>query len=294
MILPGVALFGLNINQTLVSIVIGAITAGVVYQVSRHLTDSLWQQLFLTAMFIFGTVYWWNSVYGGVWYFNHAVAALFLFAAVYETLAARRPFTAGIFLGAAYITRLPTVWTAPFFLIMFTDFSKLRDTARTVRQAVSGGWPELRAWLARLFRISLPVLKFGVALSIFVIGFAVLNYIRFDTVSPEATYDHWHAKASLSVPGGLLEHGLVSTKHIERHAPIFFESFDRDGAHRRRRRHGQRSLHVLSDLSSRAAERRGIRGCGGNRHRTRRSRSYTNPDRPSPAPLAPRPPPDNP
>ena len=222
-ILPGVALFGLNINQTLVSIVIGAITAGVVYQVSRRLTDSLWQQLFLTAMFIFGTIYWWNSVYGGVWYFNHAVAALFLFAAVYETLAARRPFTAGIFLGAAYITRLPTVWTAPFFLIMFTDFSKLRDTARTVRQAVSGGWPELRAWLARLFRISLPVLKFGVALSIFVIGFAVLNYIRFDTVSPEATYDHWHAKASLSVPGGLLEHGLVSTKHIERHAPIFFE-----------------------------------------------------------------------
>ena len=222
-ILPGVALFGLNINQTLVSIVIGAITAGVVYQVSRRLTVSLWQQLFLTAMFIFGTIYWWNSVYGGVWYFNHAVAALFLFAAVYETLAARRPFTAGIFLGAAYITRLPTVWTAPFFLIMFTDFSKLRDTARTVRQAVSGGWPELRAWLARLFRISLPLLKFGVALSIFVIGFAVLNYIRFDTVSPEATYDHWHAKASLSVPGGLLEHGLVSTKHIERHAPIFFE-----------------------------------------------------------------------
>jgi len=222
-ILPGVLLFGLNINQTLVSIVIGAITAGVVYQVSRRLTTNVWQQLFLTAMFVFGTVYWWNSVYGGVWYFNHAVAALFLFAAVYETLASKRPFMAGIFLGAAYITRLPSVWTAPFFLIMFTDFSKLREAARAVRDAAAGGWTELRGWLAGVFRISLPVLKFGVGLSIFVVGFAILNLIRFDTASPEATYDHWHAKASLEVPGGMLEHGLVSTKHIERHAPIFFE-----------------------------------------------------------------------
>ena len=207
-ILPGVALFGLNINQTLVSIVIGAITAGVVYQVSRRLTENIWHQLFLTAMFIFGTVYWWNSVYGGVWYFNHAVAALFLFAAVYETLASKRPFTAGIFLGAAYITRLPTVWTAPFFLIMFADFSKLRESVSALRDSVAGGWTELRGWLARVFRISLPVLKFGIGLSIFVVGFAILNLIRFDTASPEATYDHWHAKASLEVPGGMIVRGF--------------------------------------------------------------------------------------
>lgn len=281
-ILPGVALFGLSINQTLVSVVIGAITAGVVYQVSRRLTDNVWHQLWLTAMFVFGTVYWWNAVYVGVWYFNHTVAVLFLFAAVYETLAGKRPFTAGIFLGAAYITRLPTVWTFPFFVIMFTDFGKLRETflglqrvavavavgaAVAVAAAVAVGlavglatgaalavvvgvgvvvsvavatgagvgvavavmgrdsqwWAELRASLSQLIRISRPIVTFGAGLAIFVVGFAVLNYVRFDTVSPQATYDHWHAKASLSAPGGMLEHGLVSVKHIKRHAPIFFE-----------------------------------------------------------------------
>jgi len=223
-ILPGVALFGLSINQTLVSVVIGAITAGVVYHVSRRLTDNVWHQLWLTAMFVFGTVYWWNAVYVGVWYFNHAVAALFLFAAVYETLAGKRPFTAGIFLGAAYITRLPTVWTFPFFVIMFTDWAKLREAFLALKEGIgSRWWAELRASAGRVLRIARPILKFGAGLAIFVVGFAVLNYVRFDTVSPQATYDHWHAKASLSAPGGMLEHGLVSVKHINRHAPIFFE-----------------------------------------------------------------------
>ena len=70
-ILPGVLLFGLSINQTLVSLVIGALTAGVVFQVSRRLTENIREQIWLTVMLSFGTVYWWNAVYGGVWYFNH-------------------------------------------------------------------------------------------------------------------------------------------------------------------------------------------------------------------------------
>src|SRR5687768_6105000 len=68
-----------------------------------------------------------------------------------------------------------------------------------------------------------PLLLFGAGAGLFVIGFALLNVIRFDTPSPQASYDHWHAKEQLSAPGGMLEHGLVSTNYIERHRPIFFE-----------------------------------------------------------------------
>ncbi|HKN37343.1 MAG TPA: hypothetical protein VJX16_29215 [Terriglobales bacterium] len=223
-ILPGVLLFGLSINQTLVSLVIGALTAGVVFQVSRRLTENIREQIWLTVMLSFGTVYWWNAVYGGVWYFNHAVAVLFLFAAVYETLVGKRPFTSGILLGAAYITRLPTVWGFLFFFIMFTEWGKLRQALGGLRHALGGlRWAQLRASVRDLLKVATPLLKFSVGLGIFVVGFAVLNIIRFDTPSPEATLDHWHAKQQLSVPGGMLEHGLVSVKHIDRHAPIFFE-----------------------------------------------------------------------
>jgi hypothetical protein len=206
-ILLGVALFGLSINQTFVSLVIGAITGAVVWRISRGIMQSLPQQIALTILFAFGTVYWWNSTYYGVWYFNHAVAVLFLCGAVYETLVGKRPLTAGLLLGAAYITRAPTIWAFPFFLIMFSD------------QWLN--WVKDRPlWK----RIDLkPLLLFGAGAGLFVIGFALLNYIRFDTPSPQASYDHWHATEQLSVPGGLLEHGLVSTEHIERHRPIFFE-----------------------------------------------------------------------
>jgi hypothetical protein len=100
----------------------------------------------------------------------------------------------------------------------------LQDTVVALRRVASRSWwGEIRASAGRFLRISPPVLKFGAGLAIFVVGFAILNYIRFDTVSPQATYDQWHAKESLSAPGGMLEHGLVSVKHIDRHAPIFFE-----------------------------------------------------------------------
>jgi hypothetical protein len=206
-ILLGVAIFGLSINQTFVSLVVGAITAGIVWRLSRGIMASMPQQVALTILFAFGTVYWWNSTYYGVWYFNHAVAVLFLCAAVYETLVSKRPLTAGLLLGAAYITRAPTIWAFPFFLIMFSD-----------------------QWLAWVKdrplwkRINLkPLLLFGAGAGVFVVGFAVLNLIRFDTPSPQASYDHWHAYEQLSQPGGMLEHGLVSTEHIQRHRSIFFE-----------------------------------------------------------------------
>jgi len=206
-ILLGVAIFGLSINQTLVSLFIGAITAAVVWRICRGIMDSLPQQVALTVLFAFGTVYWWNATYYGVWYFNHAVAVLFLCGAVYEALVGKRPLTAGLLLGAAYITRAPTIWAFPFFLIIFSD-----QWLHWVK--------DLPLWK----RVDLkPLLLFGAGAGVFVIGFAVLNIIRFDTPSPQATYDHWHAKEQLSQPGQMLEHGLVSTKHIQRHRPIFFE-----------------------------------------------------------------------
>lgn len=120
-VLPGVLLFGLDLNQTLVSVVIGSLTAVVVFLLMRGLTERLSVQVWLTLLLVFGTIYWWNAVNGGIWYFAHGLSVFFLFLAVYETLVGKRPFTAGFFLGAAYLARLPTVLAFPFFVIMFSD-----------------------------------------------------------------------------------------------------------------------------------------------------------------------------
>jgi hypothetical protein len=67
-LLPGVILYGLALNQTLVSIVIGGITASAIYRLMRGLTEKLSVQVWLTLLFVFGTIFWWAATSGANWY----------------------------------------------------------------------------------------------------------------------------------------------------------------------------------------------------------------------------------
>ncbi len=120
-ILPGVMIWGLALNQTLVSAVIGAVNSGTVYNVTRSVSKRLSTQIWLTLLVGLGTVYWYTASNGAVWFFSHTVAVLFLFLAIYFTLGRKNPLMAGLCLGAAYWSRAPTILTFPFFLIMFSD-----------------------------------------------------------------------------------------------------------------------------------------------------------------------------
>lgn len=204
-VLPGVILFGLALNQALVSVIIGAINAAAVHRLLTGLKQSISVQIWLTVLFAFGTVYWWNAVNGGVWYFAHAVAVLFLIFAIYETLVGKRPFTAGLFLGAAFLSRLPILLALPFFIIMFSD-----------------QWLRTSEEKPLLKRIDLkPLLLLGVGLGIFGVLDAGYNFYAFDTPLP-AAYHHWSSYAE--VPTFLLEDGLWSAQYYARHAPVVFQA----------------------------------------------------------------------
>ena len=165
-LLPGVLLFGTALSQTLVSIVIGALNAPVVHGVVRTLRGKLTTQLWLTGLFVFGTIYWYAVVNGGVWYFAHTSAVFFLFLAIFFTLVKKNPFLAGVCLGAAYMSRLVVILGVPFFLIMFMD-----------------QWlPESRKGRLLLGRIDfLPLLAFGAGLAPLMLLNFTYNYLRFDT-----------------------------------------------------------------------------------------------------------------
>jgi hypothetical protein len=204
-VLPGVILFGLALNQALVSVIIGAINAAAVHRLLAGLKQSISVQIWLTVLFAFGTVYWWNAVNGGVWYFAHAVAVLFLIFAIYETLVGKRPFTAGLFLGAAFLSRLPILLALPFFIIMFSD-----------------QWLRTSEEKPLLKRIDLkPLLLLGVGLGIFGVLDAGYNFLAFDTPLP-AAYHHWSSYAE--VPTFLLVDGLWSAQYYARHAPVVFQA----------------------------------------------------------------------
>jgi hypothetical protein len=205
---PGVALYGLALNQTLVSVVVGALNITVLYRLMHGLSKKVSLQVWLTLLFAFGTIYWWNAVNGGVWYFAHTLAVLFLFLAIYATLIQKRPFLAGLFLGAAYLTRLPTILALPFFIVMFSE-----------------QWLPETGEKSLIRRINLkPLLQLAAGVGILVLLGSIHNYVRFDTPL-HASYYYWHIwdDPTHTQPGALFENGLFDITYIPRHIPVIFE-----------------------------------------------------------------------
>lgn len=134
---PTVALLR-QISQTLISTFFGAANSVLVYLVLGRLKISPPTRLWLTFFFAFGTNHWYLAQTGSAWYFAHVVAVFFLFLAIWETLGKKRAFLVGIFLGAAYLARLPTVLAFPFFLIMLVPWGKSKKTLPVVFQFLAG------------------------------------------------------------------------------------------------------------------------------------------------------------
>jgi hypothetical protein len=204
LMLPGVAIWERDFDQTLFSAVIGAITAGVVFLIARRLSDRLETQLWLTVLPIFGTVFWYAAANGGVWFFSHTVAVLFLFLAIFFTLVRRQPLLAGLCLGAAYWTRQSTILTLPFFLIMFSDL--------WLKPVVEGEKPWHRLRLE-------PLLQLGAGLSVFLAASFVYNYLRFET--PLDASQHYLPDNVKQEPW--FNHGPFDVRYVSRHVFTAFE-----------------------------------------------------------------------
>ena len=205
-LLPGVVIFGTDLNQTLVSVVIGAITVTVVFWLMRGLTPKLTAQLAFTTLFAFGTTFWWAAVGGHNWYYAHTVATLFLVLAIYETLIGKRPFSAGVFLGASYLSRLTPILAILFFIIMLSD-QWLVPSAR-------------QSYVRRID--PKPLCLFGLGVGIFLLVSLAYNYSQFDTVLPASR--HYYFEQFQPRPD-VLKYGLWDPiHHFQRHFPHFFRS----------------------------------------------------------------------
>jgi|FLYL01.1.fsa_nt_gi hypothetical protein len=219
---PLVAVFGPeNVNQTFISAILGGVTAGVVFHVARALTDRGATQIWLTVLVVFGTVFWYAAANGGVWFFSHTVAVLFLFIAIYFTIAKPNPLVAGLCLGAAYWTRQPTILTFPFFVIMFSDLWLKRDEAHPWTLAAIRAEGPIAAVRNR---VNLqPLVEFGAGLGLFVVLSFIYNYMRFDT--PLDRSQHNLPERVLAQPW--FNHGPFDVRYIPRHVTVAFEGMPR-------------------------------------------------------------------
>jgi hypothetical protein len=166
---PFVAIWGLAFNDVLFTALWAALNPALIFLLlgdlrrrglsRRSVGDDLW----LTALFGVGSVYYFCSVIGQVWFTALIVGVTVSIGYCWASLDAARPALAGLCLALGFATRPP--WLAvPLFAL------------EAVR--VSGGWPALRTsvgWRTlgpRLVRFGAPLAVVGAAL-------AVYNYARF-------------------------------------------------------------------------------------------------------------------
>jgi hypothetical protein len=198
LMVPFVAIWGLNLNQTLFGVFFGAATVPLAYLVSK---DALKKSgappakrstyLWFAVLFGFGTIFWWLTSDGGVWVIAQVISAFFLFLALYETFNKDRPFFVGLLVGASFWCRLPTILGIFFFAGL----------------AISN--QQVAEWRGK-FKSALPALaKMAAGAGVFVVFDFVYNFVRFGTFFDVG---YWLIPGQMSEPW--FSHGRFSLLYI--------------------------------------------------------------------------------
>ena len=170
--------------------------------------------LLLTLLFAFGTVYFFCAEQGTVWYAAHVVGVILSALYLLFALEAERPLLAGLMVGLGFATRSPFLFAAPLFLI------------EAGRKAAPEDAPcplvEPRAWLAtvswgRFFKstllFALPIVAV-VALTLwhnqarfgdpFEVGYRYLNVVWQKRIEKWGLFDYHYLPRNLGVIGASL------------------------------------------------------------------------------------------
>jgi len=174
LMLPGVAVAHLKFNDILFTALWAALNPVLLFLLLRRLRERGYSKrgvaddLWLTVMFGVGSVYYFSSVIGQVWFTAHVVAVTCVIGYAWASLDAAHPALAGLCVGLGFATRTPLGYVVPFFV-----FEAVRAT---------GGWERLRklrseglppGLLSKLIRFAIPS---GTILAVLLVH----NYLRFD------------------------------------------------------------------------------------------------------------------
>src|SRR5262245_53335357 len=166
---PFVAIWGLAFNDVIWNALWAGLNPMLLFLLLRHLrrrglsrrteVDDLW----LTALFGVGTVYYFCSVVGQVWFSAQIVAVTLAIGFVWASLGARRPMLAGLFVALGFATRPPWL-VIPLFI---------SELVRSI-----GGWSLLRTragWRA----LARPMARFVLPIGVVGVILGALNLARF-------------------------------------------------------------------------------------------------------------------
>ncbi len=113
---PFVAIWGNEANQTLVAIAFAAVATGLAWMLAERLgVTDLSTKVFLILFFVAGTDVWWCAMLGDVWFLAHLCALAFILGALVELTGKCRGWLVALCAVLAAGARFPEVVAFPMF-----------------------------------------------------------------------------------------------------------------------------------------------------------------------------------
>jgi hypothetical protein len=115
-LVPLVAIFGPTLNQTMVSVVVGAFSVALVWRLCGLIASGA--QVWLTIFFGVGTTFWYEATLGDSWNFAVVMSVPATLLVLNELFGKARPFVVGLWAGLAALARYDMVLAWPFYLAL--------------------------------------------------------------------------------------------------------------------------------------------------------------------------------
>lgn len=144
-VLPLALLYGASANQTIPSILLGALDVGLGWILLQRIGVALAPRIWLTLFLFAGTDLWWCSMLGDVWFFAHVVAVGCTFLILIELTGRRRGWLVGLLTVCAFETRFTLALAAPFYAYMLVSGELAR--AAGVERPHFDRWRALRSYV---------------------------------------------------------------------------------------------------------------------------------------------------
>ena len=194
-ILPAVAIWGTATLDRLFWAILAGLGPALLFVLLRRLSErgestrGTRDNLLLTALFAFGSVFFYVAVQGTVWFSAHVLATTLIALYLLFSLDAKQPLLAGAMLGFSFLTRT----TSALLVIVFVVEALRAHRQRAERELDPEAWPPLVAfhWLQGA---DWPrVIKAGVVFALPVLACSAfqlwMNAARFDDAF---TFGHEH------------------------------------------------------------------------------------------------------
>ncbi len=194
LLMPFVALFGVNFHQPYLSILLGSFSVAVCYLTLLKLfkvhSSALWGSL----LFGFGTIHWYHANVGSGWYVAQICALFFVWSGIYFGACEKKFFWCGLCFSAAYLSRIPTI-----SCLIFVGLYRFKDLNFFHKKNFSN-------LKYHVFPLALGILP-GIVLNF------CYNYFRFGVLRNEA-YNFLFAKVNFEP---WFQNGYFSFKNIPVH-----------------------------------------------------------------------------